>query len=837
MDGEHLDDREILSSLRRVAGSSEALVEPELPAGDAALARYRIVGRIGAGGMGIVYEAEQSAPRRKVALKVLRAGIASRRELRRFEYEAEILARLDHPRIAKVLEAGSFDTGQGPRPWFAMELVRGEQLSAHVARQNPDRRARLELFVQICEAVHHAHQKGIIHRDLKPGNILIDAAGGPKVLDFGVARAVERDAGSTVRTLAGQLVGTLPYMSPEQLSGDPDAVDVRSDVYALGVVLYELLAGRLPIDAAGQPFAAAVRAIESSDAPRLGTLVPALRGDLEVIAAKALEKERERRYDSAAALAEDVLRHLRHEPITARPPSGIYQLGRFARRNRVLVGGVAAVFVALVVGIVSTRVQALRAARAEGDARVALERSRADARRAHIAAQFLQSVLEQADPAMTVGDDPSMRDVLELAAHRAGAELAGEPVVEAQVRTSLGRAYLGLDDLAAGRENLERALALVEEMFGPDDPDVAGVLAGLAQLAFFEGHHDAAAEHVARVRRIDAVHPVPRGVLAACALTLGRAHYLASCFAQAEPEIERAIELYATSETGEEAPDSADLGGAKRSLALVREALGDKQGATTLLRESVAILSRVAGARNPQTANTLDLLGSNLLRRGEVREAEQALREALEIRRARFGEDHTATALSLRNLGLLMLAKGELDAAEETLVDSVERLRRADGEEHPYTTQGMVLVAQVIAERGGRADEVEMIAREVLALTLERTGADDPVAATALRFLGGALAESGRADEAYAALRADFDMSARLYPPGHDQRVASALAFARLLTESKRFEEAEAVLLPAYELAAAERPGFALTSQLRLAAAGLYEAWGKADEARRFRQP
>ena len=316
------------------------------------LGRYRLIRLLGEGGMGAVYEAEQDSPRRTVALKVVRPGLASASMLKRFHHESQILGRLHHPGIAQVYEAGLADDGQ---PYFAMELIRGQPLDEYARLRAPTLGARVELLARVCDAAQHAHDQGVIHRDLKPANILVEKSGQPKVLDFGVARAIDADllTGAGL-TQTGQMVGTPNYMSPEQVAGDLAAIDRRADVYALGVILFELAAHRLPFQLVDRPLAETARLILEEDPPRLGSLDPDLRGDVETIAAKALEKDRARRYQSAADLAADLRRWLAQEPILARPPSALYHLRKFARRHKGLVGGVLATGVALVLGLVGT---------------------------------------------------------------------------------------------------------------------------------------------------------------------------------------------------------------------------------------------------------------------------------------------------------------------------------------------------------------------------------------------------------------------------------------------------------------------------------------------------
>lgn len=502
---------------------SDAPTEPAPPR----IGRYRVVARVGAGGMGVVYKAEQDRPRRVVALKVLQPGAASRQALRRFEHEAEVLARLEHPGIARLYEAGSFDDGAGPQPYFAMEYVDGKPLTEYAQAAGLDRTARIELMIRVCEAVEHAHQKGVIHRDLKPANILVSEAaerrsddatkrgpnaepGQPKVLDFGVARAVGGEAvARSMATMAGQIVGTLAYMSPEQARGNPEDVDTRCDVYSLGVVAFELLTGRLPHDLEGRSVADATRIIGDVAPMRLSSIDRALRGDLDTILATALEKDRARRYQSAAALAADLRRFLNDEPILARPPSAAYQVRKFVRRHRLLTGAAVMALVSLLAGLAL-----LNQARVEAvEARVEAERQYHEARR--MSSYFLSDVVERLD--RLLGSAEIRRDLLAEILRQTRAHLADRPddpqLLDDHARTLHAMAdvqQIAMNDIEAAQPYIDEAVAVRERLveLAPINLDyhmeLAVVYVRRGNLARMRGDAEACMEDYLRALEIDA---------------------------------------------------------------------------------------------------------------------------------------------------------------------------------------------------------------------------------------------------------------------------------------------------------------------------------------------
>lgn len=605
------------------------------------LGGFRIERRIGLGGMGVVYEAVQERPQRRVAVKVLRPGRMSPRVQRRFEFESEILAKLHHPGIAQVLAAGTFEIGGGSQRWFAMELVEGPTLPELLSHASLSRAQRVELLIALCDAVQHAHQRGVIHRDLKPENVRMtrDDSGSrtwqPKILDFGVARLDDASVMASMHTVAGELVGTLAYMSPEQLGGDPDRVDARSDVFCLGVMSYELLCGRMPHGEGTPSVAELIRSITAEEPKLAGTIDPGLRGDLEVILAKALEKTPDRRYQSAAELAADLRRHLGHEPISARPATVLYQMRKFSRRHRAVVGGIAATLLALVAGIVLSA-RSARVAQQEAD-KSRYEADKAAAINNFITNDFLMKLLAAAH---APGDAPRLpiTDLVDKAADSIETMFAGQPTHEAAVRNEVGTIYYNLGNANAAAEQFSRALHLWEAQLGPDHPDTLKAVNNLGQSRSLQ-------------RRREEAEPLYRRALE------GRRRVL-----------------------GDDDPFTLVT---MNNLANLCQETDRFDEAESLLRQALAIQRRVHGVLHKNTITTLGNLATLLMQRDRKDEAIAMHREAHDASSQTLGADHVMTAKTGSRLGAALQKSGRAQEAEAILLAAVESFDRSLGAQSP----------------------------------------------------------------------------------------------------------------------------------------------------------
>jgi len=448
------------------------------------IGQYQIRRLIASGGMGSVYEGQQQNPRRSVAIKVLNSEVAGSEGAGRLRYEAQLLARLRHPGIAEIYEAGTYEQDGKQLPFFAMEYIaNARSIIGYAADKSLSTRQRLELFAEVCDAVHHGHQRSIVHRDLKPANILVDSNGRVSIIDFGIARATDSDLKQTsVQTEVGQLVGSAAYMSPEQFEADPRDIDTRSDVYALGVVLYELLAGIMPYDAKSKSIYEVALLIKDEKPPLLGTKNPDCKGEIETIVEKALHKDRDHRYKSANGLAADLRRYLNGEAISAKPLSMKYQVQVFARRNKAVVGLVAAVAVLLVAGIAVTSSLYLSVKHER-------ERAEEEAASAARARDFLTSALRSFAPP-GFGVEPGVADVCDRTAQELDGTFPDAPETEAELRMSLAEAYWRMHRYEEAENNFLKAVELRKGAWGADHPKSLTTMSRLRRFYQVQGRTD-----------------------------------------------------------------------------------------------------------------------------------------------------------------------------------------------------------------------------------------------------------------------------------------------------------------------------------------------------------
>ncbi|MBL8747213.1 MAG: serine/threonine protein kinase [Phycisphaerae bacterium] len=810
-------------------GADESSGEPR------SFGNYRLLSLLGEGGMGVVYLAEQARTRRRVALKLVRAGLASPRVLRRFELEVQALGRLEHPNIARIFEAGTAETATGAQPFFAMEFVKGASITEHAALNRLSIADRLRLMIEVCAAVQHAHLKGVIHRDLKPGNVLVTDEGRVKVLDFGVARLSEGDASATMATQAGQMVGTLPYMSPEQLLADPDSVDTRSDVYSLGVILYEMLTGCLPHDFSSRSLADAVKTAteESPVSPRAHN--PHLSGEVGLITMKALERERDRRYQSPAELAEDIQRFLDDEPIRATAPSRWYLARKFAKRNRALVVGTIAVGAALTAGLVGTAWQAVVTAR-ERDRAVAAEaraeRERAVARREERVSSatntFLQTMLTSADPEQAQGREVTVREVVDIAASSIGTELQDQPVVEGRLRKTLGATYRSLGAYDKAMEQLDRSVALLSEHAGADRLETlharrerSAVRTELAQLDEAETE---AREVVATLEKVygpeysETVRA--RLDLARIAAERGDMKAGEALLREMLPTAERVL-----------GREDATVLTARHNLGTCLKDQGRLEEAEQVLRGVLADRRRVQGDSHPETLFTINALATTLARRGNAAESESLLREVLASRRAVLGENHPGTILVKQNLVALITPQGRLDEAEVLAREVLEGSTEVFGAEHARTMMAVNSMAYILEDRG-RLDEAEPLYRRALEIVRRTSGMAHPETFTPLNNLASILQRKGNLSESQRLFDELVRGAEAALTSDHYLTAVFKSNYGDCLREMKRFEEAEAQLLAAQAtLSEKLGAGHARTVKNAGRLRKLYEEWGKSDKA------
>ena len=666
--------------------------DPDLPE---SIGNYKVHRLLGRGGTSVVYEAQQTNPKRRVALKVVSTlGIRSDLE-RRFELEAQIMGTLTHPGIASVYETGRVNLGATNALYIAMELVQGEHLIDFVRRTNPSIESRVRLMMDICDAIDHAHAQGIVHRDLKPGNIMVDKGGHIKVLDFGIARITNPDSiDATMHTEPGRIIGTLAYMSPEQLRGESNTLGIRSDVYALGVVFYQMLADRLPYDYTKGSLIHAARQIEHTTHQRLGTIDTRLRGDLETIIDKALEKDPQRRYASGSALREDLRRYLAHEPIEARAPSAWYHARQFVRRHRAVSAGALLALCGLVIGVVALSIGIVR----ERDAReLAEDKTRT---MQSMMTFLLNDMLEQTDVRKSTDRELTVMEALENAADRVDERFPDDPIVAANIERMIGRSQVSLGRHDDAEPHLRRSIELFTQSLGPDDPETLLAREELGVLLNDSSRIDEAREaleslHRDRARVLGDEHPDTLRSANDLALFYSRV----GAYEQSVSMHRRNIAIRTRTE--------GELGFgtllSQHNLALTMLFMGDFEDAIEIYEDIVPKRIETLGPEHPATLQSMNNLAGGYRELGRDAAALRIYTQVDEAQQRTLGLDHPSTLRTLGNIANLLLRTDPV-AAEEPLRLAYEGRLRVLGPDHMETLVSQRMHAQWLIKTGRSTD-------------------------------------------------------------------------------------------------------------------------------------
>ena len=776
---------------------------------------YTITGIIGSGGMGIVYEATQEQPKRRVALKVVKAGQASESAKRRFKFEVQTLAKLQHRGIAGVYEAGIYTGGGHEQPYFAMEYIPGARpLTDYAKDEDLDVKARLDLFMQICDAIHHGHQKGIIHRDLKPDNILVDRDGNPKIIDFGIARATDADiAVTTMQTSVGQILGTLQYMSPEQCLGDPDLIDTRADVYSLGVIFYELLCDELPYDVSKQALVEAVRIIREEKPSRPSTITKFVRGDLETISMKALEKTSARRYDSAASFKRDIERYLNREPIEARPPSLVYQVSMFTRRHRFTAVAASVTILAIIGGLIATSIAWVHAAeqtriaveqrgiaetqRAEAETqRTIADEQRAEAEaardmaeqetaRAEAVKEFVTTMLSSVDPA-TAGsmDKELMKLVLAQASDEVGEKFKDQPLVEAEIRDVIGTTYRSLGQYDDAEPHVIRAMDLYRNQLGEEHLDTISSINNLSLMLAEQGKYAEALPYSSEVLE-----------------TLRRVY-------------------------GDEHPYTIDAIG---NMGSTLSELNRFDEGMPYYEEVLEARRRTLGNEDRKTLTAINNMGHLLKQQEKYDEAMPYYVEAMETRRRVLGNDHPDTLTSISNLGQLFQMLGRYEEAMKYYEESLDGRRRVLGRDHPDTFSSVGMIGELLVVQE-KYEEAMPYYEEALAGRRRVLGNEHPRTIISINNMGMLLKDQGKYEEAMPYMIEVVETCRAVLGHEHRFTLLSAYNISSVLMKQSQYATAEVYLDEAFKgMMIVFGSTHSRTIQARRRLVKLYELWHESE--------
>ncbi|MBL9150106.1 MAG: tetratricopeptide repeat protein [Phycisphaerae bacterium] len=755
------------------------------------IGRYKLLQQIGEGGFGTVWMAEQREPvKRRVALKIIKVGMDTKQVVARFEAERQALALMDHPNIAKVFDAGSTDAG---RPYFVMEYIKGVPILEYCDTAKLDTNARLALFMNVCQAIQHAHQKGIIHRDIKPSNVLVTMHDGtpvPKVIDFGIAKATNVELTSrTLFTEHRQIIGTPAYMSPEQAELSGLDIDTRSDIYSLGVLLYELLTGTTPFpqqELMSGGFAEMMRIIRevephkpstristlgdlgTSTATRRGALdvrelQSTLRGDLDWIVMKCLEKDRTRRYESASGLAADVLRHLKDEPVVAGPPGTAYRVGKFVKRNRGRVIAASVIAAALVLGVIGTSVGMVIAYGQKA-------RADAEARRVEAINAFVTKALQASDPFASGARDVTVTEAMSNAIRDldTGA-FRDDPLTDAALRDTIGVILVNNGALREAKPLLEAAVAARERLLQPDDPAIATSLVNLATLFYGQGDYARAEALLQQARAIQSRSLAPDDPAAAnTLLSVGVLAQAQGRYPEAESALQQALALFEASSDDRE----VEVAGALNSLALLRITQQRFADAGSLYERALGIYERRLSPTHPYLAHTLNSLGEVALHEGRVTEAESLYGRALKLIETSLGAEHPNMPRCLHNLATVYQRQGRLEEAEALQRRAIAISERVLGAQHIDVATGLNNLANTLLE-DDRYPEAEPMLVRALGITEGALGPDHPSVALSLLNLAQLRLDLGRREEAEPQFVRAVSIFERALGPTHSNTLAA----------------------------------------------------------------